>query len=64
MKGGSKASKVEQRKKGVQEEHVRAAVRNIVRTKQEEGRLNQRNKSRPGLAGGESALQRLKKKSV
>ncbi|RUS71102.1 hypothetical protein EGW08_021135 [Elysia chlorotica] len=64
MKGGSKAGKIEQRKKGVQEQHLRSAVRDIVRTKQVEGRLNQRNKSRPGLTDGSSSLQRLKKKSA
>ncbi|GFO49058.1 WD repeat-containing protein 46-like [Plakobranchus ocellatus] len=63
-KGGDKASKVMQRKKGVQEEHMRSAVRTIVRTKQEAGRQRQRNKSRPGLAEGVSALERLKKKSA
>ena len=64
MKGGNKAGKIVQRKKGVQEQHMRAAVRDIVRTKQVEGRLNQRNSSRPGLPEGTSSLQRLKKKSA
>lgn len=64
MKGGNKASKVVQRKKGVQEQHLREAVRDIVRTKQKEGRLNQSNSSRPGLPKGVSSLHRLKKKSA
>ncbi|KAK3770476.1 hypothetical protein RRG08_027959 [Elysia crispata] len=64
MKGANKAGKIVQRKKGVQEQHMRAAVRDIVRTKQVEGRLNQRNSSRPGLPEGTSSLQRLKKKSA
>ncbi|CAG5121307.1 unnamed protein product [Candidula unifasciata] len=62
MKGASSASKIVQRKKGVQEQHLRAAVREIVRTKQVEGKLNTRNKNRKDLEP--SALDRLKKKSV
>uniref|UniRef100_A0A0B6YVU6 BING4 C-terminal domain-containing protein n=1 Tax=Arion vulgaris TaxID=1028688 RepID=A0A0B6YVU6_9EUPU len=62
MKGASSATKIVQRKKGVQEEHLRAAVRDIVRTKQVEGKLNARNKQREGLEP--SALDRFKKKIV
>lgn len=62
MKGSSSASKLVQRKKGVQEEHMRAAVRNIVRTKQAEGKIKARNKNRQGVQS--SALDRFRKKNV
>ncbi|XP_059173914.1 WD repeat-containing protein 46-like isoform X1 [Physella acuta] len=62
MKGGSSGAKLVQRKKGVQEEHIRSAVRDIVRTKQVEGKQKERNKSRKGVQG--SALDRLKKKTA
>ena len=58
MKGRSKTGNLENRKKGVQEEHIREKVREIVRTKQVEAR----DKQTKGDKG--SALDRLKKKVV
>jgi hypothetical protein len=61
MKGASSASKIVQRKKGVQEEHIRAGVREIIRTKQLEGILDGRNKKK-GVEP--SVLDRFKRKIV
>lgn len=58
MKGKSKAGKLENRKKGVQEENIREKVREIVRTKQAEA------KQKKTMKGKESALNRLKKKEA
>ncbi|CAL1535789.1 unnamed protein product [Lymnaea stagnalis] len=62
MKGGSSGAKIVQRKKGFQEQQTRTAIRNIVRNKQIDGKMDSRNKNRKGLQG--SALDRLKKKNV
>ncbi|XP_005095274.1 WD repeat-containing protein 46 [Aplysia californica] len=62
MKGGSKASKVQKRLKGVQEENMRAKVREIVRAKQAEGKFDAQNAKRKGEKA--SALDRFKKKIV
>jgi len=58
MKGKSKAGRLEKRKKGVQEEHIKEKVRKIVRTKQVEAREKKKKKEKG------SALNRLQKKEA
>ena len=58
MQGKSKAGRLEKRKKGVQEEHIKEKVRKIVRTKQVEAREKKKKKEKG------SALNRLQKKEA